>query len=138
MKFLFLFFFMGAQSFTLYAEDSAWLVCNDGFLAVNLFEHRASGGDGSEREAILTLLYGAHNLKGLLIEDKSDAVNLLGTPEQIEASVPGEVIVFTDSFIGTAQVDYSNKTLSLKGNLNLYGGDYTIDSVLSCKEMGRL
>jgi hypothetical protein len=138
MKLLFLVFLIGAQSFTLYAADSEWLVCNDGFLAVNFFEYRPSGGDGNEREAVLTLLYGAHNLQGLLTEDKSDAINLLGTPEQIETNVPGEVIVFTDSFIGTAKVDYSNKTLSLKGNLNLYGGDYIIDSILTCKEMGRL
>jgi hypothetical protein len=113
-----------------FARDSTWLTCKNDYLVINVFEYRNHTGDGRETE--LKLLYGAHFLSGLLIEDNSSAVKLLEAPET-EITDSGSV-VYVNNFEGTVNIDYST-SLSLKGVFTLYGFKYSLDTKLTCIEM---
>lgn len=117
-------------SLSAFARDSAWLICNNDYLVINVFEHRDSTGQG--RETALKLLYGMHAMDGILIEDESDAVTLF-EPQIAEETDNGHG-VYVNSFIGTVHINYSTDLL-LKGELSLYGQKHPLDTKLACKNM---
>jgi hypothetical protein len=99
------------------AADSAWLLCDNGKVALNVYEHRATA---DTRATDLTLLHGGHTLAGKLVNSDSGAVALKGGPA---------------TFKGTATVDYAGNRVVLKGKLALAAGRFDIDAELACKEM---
>ncbi|MBC7428595.1 MAG: hypothetical protein H7336_08295 [Bacteriovorax sp.] len=114
---------------TAMAKDSTWLMCvgdvklydEDVKLAVNVYEHRNSTGDG--RETDLTLIYGGNVLQGSFNSTENDSgVTILKQN--------------TSFYRGSAAVDYSASTLSLSGRLNLFGSVTPLETVLKCDTLG--
>jgi hypothetical protein len=104
-----------------HASDSEWLLCDDGSLALNLFEHRAA--DGMNREADLKLLLGDHLLLAVLKNVDSGPVNMKSP------TVP------TDAFAGKITIDYAKNKVTLKGKLTLNGQASDLKTSLACKEL---
>lgn len=115
---LFVTIVLGSAAF---ARDSTWLVCNSDSLAMSLHEHRAKSGD--DRETTITLIFGVHELRGILKGTDSGPVTLRDT----RAS--------KTSFVGKVRVDYEANEVSLAGTLKLDGEPFDIDANLQCKEM---
>ena len=101
------------------ARDSASLLCEDGTVALSLYEHRA-GAD--KRETNLRLLYGAYVLLGTLKDGFAGRIKL-ADPEP-----PG-------NFEGTIRIDFAKSKVALKGSLALATGRFTVDAKLACKEL---
>lgn len=101
------------------AADSAWLLCENTNLVVNVHEHRAAA-DG--REISFAMIYGMHVLQGTLNNKVRGVVVLAGSTNE-------------STFKGRVNVDFAENTLSLSGSLNLFGQNETLRTTLSCKEM---
>jgi hypothetical protein len=100
--------------------DSAWLMCSDSRIAVNVFEHRAQ--NGMDRNTDFVMLFGGFVLTGTVVNDAHD-VSLNG---------PGA------SFTGTLSIDFTtNKSAKLGGTLTLDGEAFSAAQNLACVEMGR-
>lgn len=106
---------------TAQARDSTWLLCSDESLVVSSHEHRASGGDG--RATSLTLIFGVHEMHGMLKDADSAKVTLKAATESGTA------------FSGKISVDYQANELQLIGILKIDGEPNDIDATLQCKEM---
>ena len=104
-----------------FARDSTWLLCNSDSLAMSLHEHRGKSGD--DRETTLTLIFGVHELRGILKGADSGPVTLR------------ETRATETNFVGKISVDYEANELSLAGTLKLDGEPFNIDAKLECKEM---
>lgn len=102
------------------ASDSSWLLCENGSLAVNVFEHRIGAQD---RGASITLLVGIHSMKGELFNSSFGFVALR------------DFSSFDDGFNGNINIDYNNKKITLDGSLSLSGTFYSVHHNLSCKTM---
>lgn len=114
-----------------FARDSTWKLCtgdatvfdDPAKLAVNVFEHRNSTGDGRDTE--FTLIFGGWVLRGTLDTSDSDT----GTVHlQDEKNTEGV-------YDGTIGVNYDKDTVTLKGVLDL-GEKTDINATLKCKTLG--
>ena len=108
-----------------FAHDSKWLLCQDGKLALNVYEHR-QGGDS--RQTNLTLIMGSWQFNDQVESDftgKPISVMLTGTPED------------ENDFVGTVAIDYAtgNGVVTLKGVINLVGSKYPVEAKLVCNEL---
>jgi hypothetical protein len=101
------------------AHDEEWLLCDDGAVALSVYEHRA-GAD--TRETDLRLLVGPRLFGGKLKEASAGRVKLLGVGDQ-------------GSFEGTIRVDFARSKVALKGRLTLDTGTFKLDSKLDCREL---
>ena len=114
---------------TAMAKDSTWQMCigdvnlyeEDVQLAVNVFEHRNSTGDG--RVIDLTLIYGGNVLKGGFNSTENDSGNVLLKDTTVS------------QFKGTAAVNFEESTLTLNGKLNLFGSATPLKGVLKCETL---
>lgn len=95
--------------------DRVQLVCDDGTIAVHIYEDRAIGG----RATLASLVYGPYRLSGLIGE--SGAVFLSEK--------------YTDTFSGTMVVDSLKQRLAVAGYLSLSGVGRQIDRTLPCQKM---
>jgi hypothetical protein len=88
-----------------FARDSTCLLGDNGKIAVTTLEHRA-GGDGTHRVTDITLIFGAHLLRGHLRDADSGPVTLVeaGTRDNYK-------------FVGTLGIDYDKMKMTLKGKL---------------------
>ena len=102
--------------------DSLWLLCDDGGLVLNAFEHRKGTED---RETELTLLFGMHRFTG----KQSPKVILDGDTGTFEGK-----IVFTNK----------NKSVAVNGKLFLGkarnakevdGQSFPVNALLKCKTL---
>ncbi len=103
------------------ARDSTWLVCSNDSLALSSHEHRAPKGDG--RETALTLIFGVHEMRGMLKNVDSGAVTLRAAGET------------GTKYVGKLSVNYAAKTVRLAGTLTLQGAPTKVKAILQCKEM---
>ncbi len=111
-----------------FAKDSTWKMCigdtilygDPAKLALNVFEHRNSTGDG--RVTDLALIYGAHILRGSFdsTEDNTGFVRL-----REHGSI----------FLGHVAVDYGTNTVALNGKLKLPESTF-VKAVLKCETLG--
>ncbi len=69
---------------TAQARDSTWLLCSNESLVVSSHEHRASGGDG--RATSLMLIFGVHEMRGILKDADSGKVSMKAAGENGTAS----------------------------------------------------
>lgn len=103
------------------ARDSTWLLCSNESLVVSSHEHRAGGGDG--RATTLTLIFGVHEMRGMLKDTDSGTVALKSAAET------------GTGFNGKISLDYQANELSIAGILKIDGEPNDIDATLQCKEM---
>jgi hypothetical protein len=103
------------------AADSAWLLCDNGHIAVHCVEHRSK--DGAGRVNSFSFIAGLHVLFGDLKNRSSGHIVLSSKPAN-ETNFDGEI-----------SVDYTKQRLTLKGELQLNGKKVDLDSKLSCKKM---
>jgi len=92
----------------LLGKDSPWLLCDDGGLALNMYEHK--------RHTTLTLLFGEHLLTGT----KSKDVTLRGK---------------TGSFKGHVEMVNQGKRVAVNGSLIIAKVSHPINAVLECRIM---
>lgn len=104
-----------------FARDSTWLLCNSDSLVVSSHEHRAQDGDG--RETSFTLIFGMHELHGMLKDADSGRVTFKAAKEK------------GTEFVGRLSLDSSATKLSLIGSFSIDGEPTKIDATLECKEM---
>ena len=103
------------------AADSAWLLCDNGHIAVHCVEHRSK--DGAGRVNSFSFIAGLHVLTGDLKNRSSGHIFLSSAPAK------------DTDFAGEVSVDYAKQRLTLKGELRLNGKKVDLDSKLSCKKM---
>jgi hypothetical protein len=106
-------------SLKLHAADSTWLLCDNKNFVVNSLEHR-NGSAG--RTTSIHFILGTNLYVGELLDTDSGVVTLWGTPTD-QNDYTGEVII-----------DYTKKTMLLKGVLKIAGDNFNIDTKLKCKE----
>ena len=110
-----------------FARDSAWLLGDNGKVAVNIFEHRAGMG----RATGVTLIYGSFFLHGELHDTNSGKITLVLSDPQ-----PANRYTFT----GTISIDYEKSQLTLKGAMTDGTADHTeiekLNSTIKCKPLG--
>ena len=100
--------------------DGAWLECDDGTLAMSVYEHRGSGG--ADRVTQAQLVVGANVYDGTV--DDSGKTSLLGAGS---------------TYTGSASIDYTKNTVDLQGTLSAPGqvpSSYSISKTLSCTRLG--
>lgn len=98
------------------ASDSQWLLCDDGDLVLNVFNHRAGAKD---RNIDITLIFGQYQLVGIL-----------GTEE---VTLQGK----TGKFKGRIVLTDHSRSVTVNGLLYLDGGSNPVNALLTCKTMGR-
>ena len=103
------------------ARDSTWLLCSDDSLALSAHEHRAAGGDG--RETSLTLIFGVHEMRGVLRDADTGNVML---------KRPGKA---DTKFAGKIRLDFDANTVALNGTLSIDGEPTKVKTTLQCKQM---
>jgi hypothetical protein len=110
-----------ASAGMLAARDSTWLLCSDDSLALSAHEHRAPGGDG--RETSLTLIFGVHEMRGVLRDADTGKVTLKrqATPDT--------------KFAGQLSLDFEANTVALNGTLTIDGQPTKVKTTLECKQM---
>ena len=128
MKYLLALCLLSLLSVPAFARDSTWKMCIGSTqlfdvpakLAVNVFEHRNSTGDGRVTE--LTLIYGGHVLQGNFDSTEDDS---------------GKILLKQDdsTFTGFTEVDYEHDLLILTGKLDL-GIETDVIAVLKCETLG--
>lgn len=101
--------------------DSAWLLCDNGHIAVHYVEHRSK--DGAGRVNSFSLVAGLHILTGDLKGKTSGHLYLSDTADS------------DTDFDGDVSVDYAKQRLSLKGDLRLNKVKLPLDMKLTCKKM---
>lgn len=118
-------------SINTWAADSSWLVCNDGKVVVNVFDHRAA--DGVNRETNLTLIYGQFVYQAVMSSDDPSSQPDKDGFQAIYINGPGEDQQF---YTGTIKIDYSKNTMALKGQ-GFFGvsNPLKFDTTLPCREM---
>lgn len=104
-----------------FARDSTWLICSSDSLVVSSHEHRAQDGDG--RETSFTLIFGMHELHGMLKDADSGRVRFKAANEK------------RTEFVGRLSLDGNAAKLSLSGALLIDGEPNEIDATLECREM---
>ena len=110
-----------ASAGMLAARDSTWLLCSDDSLALSAHEHRSGSGEG--RETSLTLIFGVHEMRGLLRNADTGNVRLSrqGKPDT--------------KFVGKVSLDFQATTVSLRGTLSIDGEPMKVNTTLGCKQM---
>ena len=110
-----------ASAGMLTARDSTWLLCSDDSLALSAHEHRAAGGEG--RETSLTLIFGVHEMRGVLADADTGNITLKrqGKPDT--------------KFAGRITIDFDANTVALNGTLSIDGERTKVKTTLECKEM---
>ena len=113
--------FILASAGVLAARDSTWLVCTDDSLALSVHEHRAADGDG--RETSVTLIFGVHEMRGVLRDAETGTVALKrqGKPDT--------------KFAGKISLDFDANTVALTGTLSIDGEPTKVKTTLQCKQM---
>lgn len=130
MKILIAAFMVLTSTTPAFAKDSTWKMCigdakvfdEPAKLAMNVYEHRNSTGDGRVTE--FTLIFGAWVLRGNLDTTDSD----MGTVH-LQDSVYTEGVY--DGFVG---VNYDKDTVTLNGVLDL-AEKTDISATLKCKTL---
>ena len=97
--------------------DPSWLACDDGTLALNVFEHRSS--TGASRVTDATMFLGNNIVSGKISSTGRTRLSGGGS-----------------SFSGTSTIDFEANTVAVKGSLDLEGTTFAIDKKLSCKSLG--
>ena len=110
-----------ASAGVLTARDSTWLLCSDDSLALSAHEHRGPGGEG--RETSLTLIFGVHEMLGVLRDAESGTVVLK------RQGNPGT------AFSGKISLDFEANTIALRGTVSIDGEPTKVNTTLECKQM---
>ena len=106
------------------ARDSTCLLGDDGKIAVTTLEHRA---DNSRRATEVTLIFGAHLLRGRLKDTDSGKITLQEKDAGKDAY----------TFSGTISIDYKKMRITLKGKLK-FAPDLpgeNLNTSFKCKEL---
>ena len=127
MKYLLVLTLISILTTSALARDSTWKMCigstqlfdEPANLAVNVFEHRNSTGDGRVTE--LTMIYGGHVLQGEFDSTEDDSGKILLKQND-------------STFTGITKVDYERDLLILIGKLNL-GIKTDVTAVLKCENL---
>lgn len=115
-------------SLTTFARDSDWKLCvgdavlygDPAKLAMNVFEHRNSTGDGRVTE--LALIYGGHILRGSFNSSENNSAKVCLRDRM-------------STYRGLVKVDYENSTVTLDGKMKLPEGT-VVNAVLKCETLG--
>lgn len=104
-------------------SDSLWVVCQDDYLVINTYEHRA----GADKRAFdLTLIFGGWVFIGSIEDETFGPVVLKALQNQ------------DSSFVGDVKMSYDwinqNHRLTIHGILNLNDFAMQLNSTLSCSE----
>jgi hypothetical protein len=110
MKVFLLFFTLLVSNVSL-AKDSYWLLCDDGGMALNIYEHRSGMED---RKTDLTLIFGSHVFTG---EQKKDLV------------LQGK----TGSFKGNVVLTNKDKNVAVNGKMFFGKESYPVNALLTCR-----
>ena len=110
-----------------FAGDIAWLLGDNGKVAVNVFEHRSGMG----RAIGVTLIYGSFFLQGELHDTNSGKITLVSSDPQPEGRY---------TFTGTISVNYEKSQVTLKGTMTegspAHAEIERINSIIKCKRLG--
>jgi len=117
-------------AFNTWAADSTWLLCNDGKLALNVFEHRDA--NGTDRDTELTMIYGMHVYTATMSSDDPSSAPDKNGFQAIWINGPHED---QDYFSGQIKIDYQADTVMMKGTALFDGSQTQINDLLHCKEM---
>lgn len=106
-----------------FAGDSAWLLGDNGRVAVNVFEYR----EGTGRATEVALIYGRFFLRGALHDTNTGKITL------VSADAPPEARY---TFTGTVSINYVKSQLILKGTMTEGAAEIEkFDATIRCKRL---
>jgi hypothetical protein len=111
-----------------HAADSTWLICkgiaehgakgdvDKSHVVVSLHEHR--GADGGSRDLDVTLIYGVHVSRGVVIGKTHGTKDGDVTGKAVPVKLSLTRTKTFETFTGTGEVSSDNKTFTMKGSVD--------------------